>query len=413
MRIGFLFNHDAGHQAGHLAPILNAYAAARPGDEVSAFVGGAAVKESVRRSLASPNVRIVELALPSPIGAVARVLDVAMPASRWSRLRFNVDKFRGLDALVTPERTSLTIRNTLKRDGVSYIYGGHGAGDRAIGFHPSFARFDLLLLPGEKYVRRLRDTGGLTGNEYKLVGYPKFDEVRRIGPPPRFFDNNNPTVVYNPHFSPEFSSWFSAGIDILEWFAASPDINLIVAPHVMLFRRRLHVSTDTGRTAWRKSIPARFRQCKNILIDTDSPRLFNMSYMISSDLYLGDISSQVMEFLVTPRPCVFLNPNGHSWHDDENFAAWRLGPVVNRMEDFGAVIRRALEERTAYKALQVAHFSDSFDLTDESSSLRAVRAISDFVEGRHAQRATSKPLGRLIGVLNPAENRVGSMARSD
>lgn len=389
MRVGFLFNHDAGHQSGHLAPILNAFAATRPNDGVYAFVGGAALKESVLASLSAPNVEIVELSLPPFLGGAARILDVAMPASRWTRLTYNVGKFRHLDALVAPERTSLTLRESLRKHDVSYIYSGHGAGDRAIGFHPSFSRFDLLLLPGEKYARRLRETGGLAGNEYALIGYPKFDFVK-TSRKERFFDNDNPTVVYNPHFSPEFSSWFAAGDRVLEWFADNPDLNLIVAPHVMLFRRRLHVSTDTGRPAWRRDIPAAFRQRPNILIDTDSPRLFDMSYMIASDLYLGDISSQVMEFVVNPRPCVFLNTNGHDWRGDQNFSAWRLGPVIDRLDDLGPAVRGALADPDRYHDVQIEHFADSFDLTDETSSLRAVKAISDFLDRKCAQRQKSR-----------------------
>jgi hypothetical protein len=385
MKVGFLFNHDAGHQSAHLVPILNAYAATWPNVDIYAYVGGAALKESVLAGLSAPNVEIAELSLPPALGATARILDIAMPASRWTRLTYNADKFRHLDALVAPERTSLTLREPLRRHNVKFIYSGHGAGDRAIGFHPSFSRFDLLLLPGEKYARRLRESGGLSDNECALIGYPKFD-FARTSRKERFFDNDNPTVVYNPHFSPEFSSWFAAGVRVLEWFAANPDLNLIVAPHVMLFRRRLHVSTDTGRTAWRRQIPAEFRQRPNILIDTDSPRLFDMSYMVASDLYLGDISSQVMEFVVNPRPCVFLNTNRHDWRGDENFAAWRLGPVIDRLDDLGPAIRNALADPGRYRNFQVAHFADSFDLTEETSSLRAVNAIGDFLDRKCAQR---------------------------
>ncbi len=384
MKLGFLFNHDAGHQAAHLAPILNAYAASSRNVEIYAYVGGAALKKSVLANLSAPNVEIVELSLPPLLGATARILDVAMPASRWTRLTYNADKFYHLDALVAPERTSLTLRKALRAHNVQFIYSGHGAGDRAIGFHPSFARFDLLLLPGEKYARRLRETGGLADNEYALIGYPKFDFVRTTARQ-RFFDNDNPTVVYNPHFSPEFSSWFAGGVRVLEWFAANPDLNLIVAPHVMLFRRRLHVSTDTGRTAWRRDIPASFRRCANILIDIDSPRLFDMSYMVASDLYLGDISSQVMEFVVKPRPCVFLNTNRHDWTGDENFAAWRLGPVIDRLDDLGPAIRGALADPGRYRDVQIEHFADSFDLTGETSSIRAVKAIREFLDRKNAQ----------------------------
>ena len=404
MKVGFLFNHDAGHQVGHLAPIVSAYAAAKPDDEIRAYIGGAAVRDSVKGAIRGPNVRFIELAPPAPLRPIARALDIAMPASRWTRLRANVDKFRDLDALVAPERTSLLLRKALRRDGVKFIYSGHGAGDRAIGFHPSFSRFDLLLLPGEKYARRLRETGGISGNEYVLIGYPKFDFVR-AAPRPRLFDNNNPTVVYNPHFSPEFSSWFSLGLEVLDWFASRPSFNLVFAPHVMLFRRRIHVSPETFTAAWRRDVPRRFKSRPNILIDTASQRLFDMTYMRAADLYLGDISSQVMEFLVNPRPCVFINAQRHQWEGDENFAAWRLGEIIERVDQLEAAITSGLANPDAFRPAQVAHFEDSFSLTEVSSADRAAAAIRDFVRQQAtAQKSatTREPRGAPAGFWTKA-----------
>ena len=92
MRVGFLFNHDAGHQSGHLAPILNAFAATRPNDGVYAFVGGAALKESVLASLSAPNVEIVELSLPPFLGGAARILEKEIDAKSHARLLDDVVK---------------------------------------------------------------------------------------------------------------------------------------------------------------------------------------------------------------------------------------------------------------------------------------------------------------------------------
>ncbi|HBK90883.1 MAG TPA: hypothetical protein DDZ68_04340, partial [Parvularcula sp.] len=280
-------------------------------------------------------------------------------------------------------------QKALRRHGVRFIYSGHGAGDRAIGFHPSFSKFDLLLLPGEKYARRLRETGGLSGNDYALIGYPKFDPVRN-SKPARLFANDNPTIVYNPHFSPAFSSWFKLGPAVLDWFADNPGYNLIFAPHVMLFRRPIHVSAESSTVAWRPGLPRRFRRCPNIKIDIDSPRLFDMTYMTAADLYLGDISSQVMEFLVRPRPCVFLNAQSHKWDGDENFAAWRLGPVLEGIDQLGPTLAEALAFPDAYRELQEEHFRDSFSLTAETSADRAAAAIRDYVV--RARRVQSAPV---------------------
>lgn len=386
MKIGFLLNHDAGHQAFHLLPIINAYAAMRPEDDIRAYVGGEAMIEAVNASLTPGRGRIalVDLPLPPVISELVRVLDLAAPASRIARLKYNVELFEDLDALIAPERTCLVLKEDLAKVGVKFVHVRHGAGDRAIGFHPSFSKFDLLLLSGPKFARRLEEVGALhEKNGYAYIGYPKFDAVALKAPPKKYFDNDNPTVVYNPHLSPELSSWFKMGVDVLDWFAVNPDINLIFAPHVMLFKRRYHFDIAFLKFAIRRKLPSRFYNRPNILIDVNSTRLFDMSYTLSADLYLGDVSSQVMEFLSHPRPCVFLNPHKHQWRDDDDFAAWRLGRVVEKMEDFGGALRGALANRTEFAEAQRLHFADTFDLTDEPSAERAARTIAEYLDARN------------------------------
>jgi hypothetical protein len=386
LKIGFLLNHDAGHQAAHVLPIIDALARIRPRAQLTAFVGGPHMGEAVRAGLAPPasgRVKIAELTLAPPLALLGRALDPAMPASRVGRLFFNEARFHDLDALVAPERTSLQLKRALEPKGVKFVHIRHGAGDRAIGFHPSFSRFDLLLLQGEKYVRRLKETGGINGNSYALIGYPKFDQLIGAGKPSRFFENGRPTIVYNPHFSPSYSSWFRWGARVLDWFADQRDYNLIFAPHVMLFRRRLHVAPETRALALTGALKERHKHAPNILVDTDSPRLFDMSYMRAADLYLGDISSQIMEFIAEPRPAVFLDPFGADWRGDPNYAAWSLGDVVTDISQLGSAIQSALASPCRYRDRQKAHFDDTFSLTDEPSSLRAAYAIAEFLEARN------------------------------
>src|SRR3546814_16116783 len=75
---------------------------------------------------------------------------------------------------------------------------------------------------------------------------------------------------------------------------------LVVAPHVRLFAE----ASDAERAAVAKlAVPGK------VMIDLASDRLFDMSYTSGADIYLGDVSSQVYEFLATPRPCLFSNPH--------------------------------------------------------------------------------------------------------
>lgn len=386
MKIGFLFNHEAAHQAKHLIPVLRAVTEQYSDYSVFAYVCDASMRTTIEKHLPAhvqSKVSFIDLTLPKGVGLVARILDGAMPASRVARLYCGKEKFEGLDALVAPERTCLYLKRYFGLEGVKFIHVRHGVGDRAIGFHPTFKYFDLLLLQGNKYLRKLRETGGLNeNNDYALIGYPKFDTVDFRAPRKKLFDNDKPVVFYNPHFAPGFSSWNKVGIEVLEYFAANKDFNLIFAPHVMLFKKRIHINPSEMRVEIRRNIPEHFFECENILIDVDSPNLLDMTYTLNSDLYLADVSSQVMEFLVRPRPCVFLNPYRLDWQDKDEFASWRLGEVVEDMADLGPALEDAFKNNAKYAAAQRAHFADSIDFTGQRSSTRAAHAIGEFLEGR-------------------------------
>ena len=104
-----------------------------------------------------------------------------------------------------------------------------------------------------------------------------------------------------------------------------------------------------------------------------------MAYTQRADLYLGDVSSQVYEFLRKPRPCVFLNSHRFAWAGDPNFGHWRAGPVIEDVADLGAAMSRSRQEHDAvWRPTQEALFDESFDLTDEPSAQRAARAVARF-----------------------------------
>src|SRR3546814_14261764 len=69
-------------------------------------------------------------------------------------------------------------------------------------------KFDFVLISGEKQERRLLELNLIRPGDYAFQGYPKFELVAKMAARPlRLFDNDRPTVIYNPHFDPEFSSW--------------------------------------------------------------------------------------------------------------------------------------------------------------------------------------------------------------
>ncbi|CAN0544918.1 unnamed protein product, partial [Ectocarpus sp. 8 AP-2014] len=265
------------------------------------------------------------------------MLGQMIPLNRLSSLKRSTELFRHFDALVVPETTTTFLKKNDQSDRPRLIFFPHGAGDRSIGFSPEIRRFDYVLLPGEKTRDRMLDAGVIRRDNHRIVGYPKF-EAFAARPPVKLFDNDRPTVLYNPHFDPLLSSWFRFGEQILAYFADQKDYNLIFAPHVMLFKRRLLASVEHRMLRFRQQIDSRYTALDHIHIDTGSSRSVDMTYTSAADIYLGDVSSQIYEFIQQPRPAIFLNSHDAQWQGNANYSHWAFGPVLDDLSGLGAAL---------------------------------------------------------------------------
>lgn len=390
MRIGFLFNHDQIHQVAHSLPI--ALALARRGDFdgqiVIATTHERIAAEVVRLGgpLVGSRIEHVRLGLKPGSVRLSRLLGGMVPAAKLLVYRDNLEFFRSLDVMVVAEKTSLILRKVHGLIRPLLVHTRHGAGDRAIGFDRHSAGFDHVLCSGEKIRQRLIRDAGVSADNISLVGYPKFDiarpSVQLLGGPTR-----RPVVLYNPHPSPHLSSWYRHGRAVLDFFVDNDDYQLIFAPHVMLFERRFVISIDKLRIDMPGRVDERYLRSPNIHIDLGSRASTDMSYTTAADIYLGDVSSQVYEFLHRPRPCLFLDSHGVDWRGDANFAHWTAGPVIRDPGQLASGLRQALNTHAAqYLPVQQELRAKSLDITDVPPSQRAVDALLQFVErnGLHA-----------------------------
>jgi hypothetical protein len=383
MRIGFLFNHDQIHQVAHSLPIAVALARARVDAEIVVATTNRRLSAEVVRlgeGLIGPAIQLVELDLTRWTSRLARgVFEAVAPAAKLLMYGDNLDFFRSLDVLVVAEKTSLLLKTRLGLSDLRIVHTRHGAGDRAIGFDKTSAGFDHVLVSGPKIRERLIDEAGVDPSKVSIVGYPKFDLAPRSPALHPLLNDGRPVVLYNPHPSPHLSSWFKVGRQVLDWFAAHDEYHLIFAPHVMLFERPFVLTIDRLRLERPGRIEDRHLRAPNIHIDLGSRASTTMVYTDRADIYLGDVSSQVYEFLRRPRPCVFLNPHGFAWEGDPNFAHWRAGPVIGGAADLSRALTRASAEHPGrYRPVQTAMFDHSFDLTHEPSAVRAARALATF-----------------------------------
>jgi hypothetical protein len=307
--------------------------------------------------------------------------------ARW------LDRF---DAICLPERTSIV----LKRIGVRrprFIHLDHGAGDRAAGFDRRIRHFDFVLMAGAKHRERLMAERLIVPGHHAVVGYPKFeaaDAIRDGGWYP--FAERRPVVLYNAHFS-KLGSWDACAEAVLAAFAAQDRYNLLVAPHVRLLDSR------QARGRW-CALLDRYEALGHIHIDRGSDRAIDMTHTTLADLYLGDVSSQVYEFLRRPRPCLFLDAHGIDWQGDENYGHWRFGEVISGAADLMPAVDRAFAEHARYAAFQHEGLGQTF--ADDGGAACAARAIAGYlhtaVDSQRAVRPKRRPglfckVGRAAG----------------
>lgn len=279
-------------------------------------------------------------------------------------LQNNKNRLLDFNALVLTDRHF--IKGGKKRP--FYILADHGAGDRARGYTDSMAKFDFILVSGKEKWNRMYKHNYISEQTGCIIGYPKYDAVSLQTKSIRLFNNDKPVVLYNPHFNSKETSWFLWGKQILDYFLTSKKYNLIFAPHLILFSKGAN------------TLDRKYYNAENIHMDISSPALIDMTYTIHSDIYLGDVSSQVYEFVgYKKRPCIFLNAHHCKWQHNRSFRMWKMGDVVENLETFEQSLLNAKKSHLIYDTIQTALIQDTFSMKEQSAGERGARAIVDFL----------------------------------
>lgn len=353
-RIAFLALAEA-HQHLHWLPAALRLAAA-PGVEVDVLGASRAGLALISRFDPERRLNLIHLATPSH-----RSDGLFTPPPRALAALLHHRRLMRYDAIVTTE-TSSSVLKRLPWFRVPMIHLKHGAGDSEVGYNPKHRHFDLTLVNGDKDRQRLIDKGLARPDEVAVVGYAKFELT---APRPALFGDGKPVALYNPHARPPGSTWFSHGPAIVAAMEGIPEWNFIVAPHVKLRGGPL-VKSDSA----------------NIRIDRGSIASIDMSYTQSADIYIGDASSQVYEFIRTPRPCIFLNLDHQAWQGVERYSHWRLGQVIEDVAELGPALAHAAALQPGFDPIQRDALKHSIDPSPIAASERQMRVILDFVSAR-------------------------------
>jgi len=323
------------HQVLHLAPVAAELSLRHPEITICCICADDRTADALRAVAAAMKasaMTVMQIAWPWAGRVAARVTGnrSAAKGPLLARIRWLA---RNAQAIIVPERTSAALRWLGWRRPLMHFR--HGAGDRAPSSEARLKAFDAIFVPGQKDIERAV-AQGLDRERLSAVGYIKMDYLQALPAGLRLFDNDRPTVFYNPHFNPALSS-IGIARDVIARFREQERYNLVFAPHVRTFENLDRVA----RAQWLElAVPG------HIAIDLDSPRLFDMTYTRSADLYLGDMSSQLYEFIATPRPVAFVNAHGVNWQDDPRYAGWHLGEVASDPDDILATVDRAFERHS-------------------------------------------------------------------
>ena len=364
----------------HLFPVLEAMAATatgpatgpgpglRPGLRIDAWVAtsmheglirgwlGEATPVRIRRAPGFRDLGAWEAGRNPPLPAKLPLL--ARLAPRLLRTR----------VVVTAEQTSLWIP-AMSPTRARFVNILHGAGSM-MNRDDRRRRAAVLTIVAAERERQALAAHGVDPGSVAVTGYIKAG-FRQRSHAALAFAQDRPVVLYAPHWQRHRSSWWDWGEAAIRRLLAMDRYNLVFAPHQRLVEKAPEVRDFAATLSGRGDVH----------VDLDSFAMVDGSYTAAADLYLGDTSSQVVEFLMRPRPCVFLDPRGVAWAGDPSYDMWAAGEVVTDLDRMPAAIDGAQARHPAFLAAQRAFATDSLGETGGAAPHRAAAAILDVLAG--------------------------------
>lgn len=263
---------------------------------------------------------------------------------------------------VCAEQTSLWLPRLLPFHPTRFVKTSHGVGSMSARDDPRRRAAWAMCVPSEReratYLAR-----GFAPDRVIATGYVKaaFRADRTV---PRFADER-PVVLYTPHWQRHRSSWWDWGPQVARAVADDGRWNLIFAPHQRLVEQAADLRAVAAELATRP----------NVHVDLTSFACVDGSYTAAADLYLGDTSSQLIEFLPWPRPAVFLNPRRAAWRGDPNYAMWAAGEVVEDAARVLPALAKAPARHAGFAAAQAALAQSSLGATDGTAPAQVAAVI--------------------------------------
>lgn len=365
-RVAFLFLGET-LLIPHLYPIVEALAAQAPALRIDCCVATSVHEQLIggwlaEAGLAGP-VRLRRVPGFLDLPHLARGENPRLPAKLPTLLRL-LPHLLHTRVVVCAEQTSLWLPSALPFLPMRFIKTSHGVGSMSARDDRRRRAAWRLLVPSETE-KATYTARGLPDEQLIVTGYVKAG-FRALAEPRRLFADDRPVVVYAPHWQRARSSWWDWGREIVAMLAAQDRFNVILAPHQRLVEKGPDV----------RAVLAAVSHLPHVHTDLDSFAMVDGSYMAAADIYLGDTSSQVVEFLIRPRPCVFLNAQGIDWRATDDHEFWTCGAVVDRLDGLPAALNAACAEQPRYDATQRAFAASALGDASPDAARRAAAAIA-------------------------------------
>jgi hypothetical protein len=354
----------------HLYPIVEALAAAAPALPIELWVSTSVHEHLLRGWTAAlgPNVRIRRAPGFRTIDDDADGRNPELPAKlpMLGRLAPLLWRTR---IVVCAEQTSLWLPTLLPMP-ARFVKVPHGAGTLMKRDDRRRRAAHRTLVPSER--ERLALAGvGVDPARIAVTGYAKTEFAHRSAAAD-LFATPRPTVLYNPHWQQHRSSWWRWGTEAVRAIVESGRYNLIFAPHQRLVER----SADVG------ALCAELAGDPHVHCDFTSFATVDGSYTAAADIYLGDTSSQVVEFIARPRPTLFLDAQEADWQSNPAYDMWRTGEVLTDIDDLLPALDRAAPLHATHRDTQIALTTELLGVVDGHASARAAATILAALDAR-------------------------------
>ncbi|AUW57683.1 hypothetical protein C1T17_05760 [Sphingobium sp. SCG-1] len=269
-----------------------------------------------------------------------------------------------MPVVVCAEQTSLWLPRLLPMRS-RFIFTVHGAGPLNYNKDGRLRYASRLFVPSD-YLTKDHVRHGIAQENIVVTGYVKASFAPSLTSD-MIFPEARPVVLYTPHWQSYRSSWWDWGRQIVEMLAEQSRFNVIIAPHQRLFEQ------DRKARAFLDG----FSSQRHMHEDSGSFAMVDGSYTRMADLYLGDSSSQIIEFLANPRPCVIADSPSMTWPSGDY---QKCGDVVRTAEDIWPALMAASERHSAYRDFQHSLALEALGNADEEAALRSARAILDLLD---------------------------------